>query len=145
MNSFIQIPREITLLISLIVIALCLIIIIAQWKLFKKAEMPGWYVLIPFYSQYKIFDICWSKQMYFVYFVFYALLNLINSGLLSGVLSIIILVLTAIYYINLSRAFGYKDIFALGLIFLPVIFFPIMAYSKNTYVGKENQLCKINL
>ena len=36
-------------------------------------------------------------------------------------------------YLRLNRAFGNDDILVLGLIFLPFIFFPIMAFSDAKY------------
>ena len=36
----------------LIILALVVLQIVSQWKLFTKAGKPGWASIIPFYSQY---------------------------------------------------------------------------------------------
>ena len=40
-----------------IAIAISVVIIVAMWKMFVKAGKPGWGCLVPFYSQYCLFDI----------------------------------------------------------------------------------------
>ena len=43
---------------SLIIsLAVTVLVLVAQWKLFVKAGKPGWACLIPFYNMYCLFDI----------------------------------------------------------------------------------------
>ncbi len=131
--------------IAVVGVIMVVILIIAQWKMFKKAGQPGWLVLIPFYGQYKMYDICWNKKIYWVVLILSIIFNTLDSVLLVSLCSILSIVIYVIFSINLSRAFGFSDAFALGLIFLPVIFYLIAAFSKNEYVGKKNQLFDVNI
>ena len=50
----------------------------------------------------------------------------------------IFLVFSIICLVKLAKAFGKDTGFAVGLIFLPIVFLPILAFSKNAvYVGPE--------
>ncbi|MCR5209476.1 MAG: DUF5684 domain-containing protein [Lachnospiraceae bacterium] len=52
-------------------------------------------------------------------------------SILSGVLSIGILVLNVLMCIGLTESFGISAGYAVGLIFLPYVFYPIIGFSKN--------------
>ncbi|MBO4879617.1 MAG: hypothetical protein J5544_05105 [Clostridia bacterium] len=39
------------------------ITIVANWKIFKKAGVPGWMSIVPFLNIYKAFEIAWNKKM----------------------------------------------------------------------------------
>ena len=38
--------------IILIALAVSIVVLVAEWKMFKKGNQPGWAVLIPIYNQY---------------------------------------------------------------------------------------------
>jgi hypothetical protein len=38
-------------------------------------------------------------------------------------------------FVALSKKFGYPGAFAIGLLFVPIIFWPILGFSKNQYIG----------
>lgn len=104
----------------LIMVPFVIFFTICYWKIYKKAGEPGWASLIPFYSDYALFKIACGSGWLF-------LLTLVPFiGSFAG--------LYCRY--KLSIAFG-KDVwFALGMILLPVIFMPMLAFSKDTiYIG----------
>lgn len=46
---------------SIIILAICVVMIVANWKLFTKAGEPGWAAIIPFYSNYVLFKIAFGN------------------------------------------------------------------------------------
>ena len=101
-----------------IVLIVWLINIIFQWKVFVKAGKPGWAALIPIYNVIVMFEIAglpaWNVVLLFV-----------------PLLNVYILVKADI---NLSKNFGKPGMFALGLIFLPIVFWGILAFDSSVYI-----------
>lgn len=104
---------------SLCSLALALVIIIALWVLFQKAGKPGWAAIIPFYNIWVLLEVVgrpgWWLLLYFIPFV-----NIIIGFILM---------------FDLAKAFGKEGGFAIGLILLPIIFLPILAFGDAQYVG----------
>ena len=86
---------------------------------FRKAGKPGWAAIVPFYNLYVLFDITWGSGMRFLL-------------LLIPIYNIILGIQTQV---RLARAFGKSGGFAAGLVFLPYIFIPLLAFGKETYQG----------
>ena len=115
------------LIIMIIVFAVGILQIVAMWKLFKKAGRPGWASIVPIYSLIVLLDIIGYKW----YYVFLFLL-----GWIPVIGDLAFLVFLIHYDIKLSKAFGQDVGYGIGLAFLPLIFIPIFAFSKNiNYVG----------
>jgi hypothetical protein len=96
-----------------------ILIIVAQWKVFEKAGQPGWASLIPFYNIYIMTKIT-GKPGYWVLLLFVPIVNLV----------------ILIWLINMmSKSFGHDEGFTLGLIFLGLIFWPILGFGNSTYQG----------
>ena len=103
------------------VIALLLIalMIVAMWILFKKAGQPGWAAVVPFYDQYTLYEITWGNGWRFLM-------------LLIPIYNIVLAILT---YIRLAKAFGKDEGYAVGLVFLPQVFVPMLAFGSAAYHG----------
>lgn len=109
------------MVIFLLIFAFCVLLIIAQWKLFKKAGQPGWAAIIPFYNAYVLTKLTWGNGWLF-------LLSILPIG------NIVFSVFTCI---KLARVFGKGAGYAVGLIFLPVIFIPMLAFGNSVYLGPD--------
>ncbi len=107
---------------SIIVLAIAVLTIVASWKLFVKAGKPGWASIVPFYSQYCLFDIAWGNGWLF---------------LLSFV-PCVNFVIMIMLYLKLAKAFGKGTGFGLGLIFLNTIFMLILGFSDAQYIGPQS-------
>lgn len=96
--------------------------IICHWKIFTKAGQEGWKSLIPFYNAYVQLQITKQPTIWLLYF-FIPFVNIYFG----------------IKHIHgLSRAFG-KDVgFTVGIILLPIIFYPILAFGDSKYVYTDN-------
>ncbi len=123
-----------TLLTLAVIVTICVLIgllpTISKWKLYTKAGYPGWAIFIPYYNDYVFVRIAglpwWS-------YLIKLLLEYIFPGVeifLNGFVTILV-----------ASAFG-KDIpFGLGMTFLPVIFYPLLAFGKSTFLA-PNYLSK---
>jgi len=87
------------------------------WRVYQKAGQPGWACIIPFYNIYILLKITgkpgWWLLLYLIPFV-------------NIVISIIVL-------ISLARSFEKDGGFAVGLIFLPFIFYPILGLGNSSF------------
>ncbi|MCQ2570739.1 MAG: DUF5684 domain-containing protein [Candidatus Saccharibacteria bacterium] len=99
-----------------------IISIIALWKIFKKAGHEGWEILIPIYNAYVLTKISGLDGWFLAVCLF--------PGI--GVLIWLIMV-----SIQLSAAFNKDGAFAIGLILLPYIFYPILGFGKAQYTLNE--------
>lgn len=103
-----------------IALFVAVVYIVAQWKMYEKAGQPGWAVLIPFYNVYILLKIVGKPGWWLLLIIFVPLLN----------------VILAIWMTNLlSKSFGKDVLFTLGLIFLGIIFYPILGFGDARYLG----------
>ena len=116
------------LLIFLVAGAVAIFSIIVTWKVYEKANKPGWASLIPFYNNYILDEMTWGNGWLF-------LLSL--SAVVPFVGSSVAIVMHVLTSIKLAKAFGKSTGFAFGLIFLNIIFMAILAFGDSTYLGPE--------
>jgi hypothetical protein len=103
------------------IIASFLIMGLFFYGFFKKAGQPGWAAFIPIVNVYYMLKIVGRPGWWLI-------------GYFIPCVSIIV----AIVVMNdLSKSFGHGIGFTLGLIFLPFIFFLILSYSSNQYLGPD--------
>ncbi len=93
--------------------------IVAMWKVYTKADRPGWAVIIPIYNIY-----VWCKIVgrpgWWVILLFIPIVNFVIDIILS---------------IDLARSYGKGAGFGIGIFFLPIIFLPILGFGSATYEG----------
>ena len=104
---------------TIISLVLCVFVLVCMWIIFRKAGKPGWAAIVPFYNLYVLFDITWGSGMRFLL-------------MLIPLYNIILGIQTQI---RLAKAFGKSGGIAAGLIFLPYVFIPLLAFGKETYQG----------
>ncbi len=97
--------------------------IVCMWKIFKKAGRNGWEAIIPIYNIVVLFQITGINPLHILWI------------LLPFVGSIVFLVFAIKSMINLAKSFGKSTGFAVGLIFLPLIFEAILAFDSSTYTA----------
>jgi len=101
------------------ILAISILVIIAQWRVYEKAGQPGWAVLIPFFNFYILLKIV-GKPAWWLLWIFVPLVNVVVEIWVTNLL---------------SKSFGKDEAFTLGLIFLSVIFYPILGFGKAEYKG----------
>ena len=116
----------------ILMLAISVFAIVCMWKVFEKAGKPGWKAIVPFLNLYTLFEITWGNGWYFL-LMFLAIIPIVGS-----VAVFVIIIMT---YVKLAKAFGKSGGFAVGLIFLGLIFMGVLAFDSSTYLGvpkKEN-------
>ena len=100
------------------------LMIASMWKLYEKAGQPGWASIVPIYSTIVQLDII-EKPRWWIFLMIIPYLNLI----------------WLIWATNLFvKKFGKDEAWTVGCIFLPFIFYPIMAFDdKVQFIGNDNR------
>lgn len=106
-------------LILLIELAVLVLIIASVWKVFAKANQPGWASIIPIYNLYILTKIV-GRPWWFLLLMFIPLVNIIVGIVLS---------------IDLAKSFGKGAGFGVGLALLGFIFYPILGFGDAAYKG----------
>jgi hypothetical protein len=96
-----------------------LLMLAAMWKMFTKAGQPGWAILIPIYNLYVMCKIGGRPG----WWLLLMLIPLVN------------LIVAIILYVDIAKNFGSGAGFAIGMLFLPFIFFPILGFGSAQYQG----------
>jgi hypothetical protein len=110
-------PALIGLLFASFCLALTVLVIAGIWKTFVKAGQPGWAVLIPLYNIYVLLRAA-GKPGWWLLLMFIPIV-----GLVVWIMAIM----------ALAQLFGKGGGFALGLILLPYIFYPILGFGDAQY------------
>ncbi len=101
----------------LLITGFALFVLGACWRVFEKADRPGWYALIPFWNVYQMVKIAgmsgWSMLLLLIPFV--------NLFFLVGL------------SIRIAHSFGQSSGFGIGLALLGFIFWPILGYGDAQY------------
>jgi hypothetical protein len=92
--------------------ALALVTFAALWRLFERGGQAGWKSLIPIYNMYVMLQIA-GKPTWWLVLMFVPLVGLF----------VMVSVWAAIV-----RRFGYKTVYVAGVLFLPFIFIPLLAF-----------------
>lgn len=96
----------------------------ARWVIYAKAGHPGWSSMTPFYSTHVAFKITgrspwWEVAVLFFYPMFIVVWILQN--------------------LDFARAFGKSPWFGLGLAFIPLVYYPVLAFGPSRYFGPDGQ------
>lgn len=110
-------------LIALLIFSVIVTIIkiISYWKMFKKAGKPGWTSIIPIYNIVVLYKIAKINPFLLILYI----IPIVNF--------MAIIVLWALININIAKVFGKSAVYTLGLLFLPMVFYPILAFGKSKY------------
>ncbi len=103
--------------------ALGLLMIVSFWKIFTKAGKPGWTSIIPIYNTVVLLEIA-NKPAWWIFLFFIPFVNIVVGF---------------IVWHELSKSFG-KDIgYTIGLLALPFVFLPLLAFSDAVYTRPISQ------
>ena len=122
---------------AIIALAVVILMIIANIFLFRKMGLPGWYSIIPFWNVYNQVSKTWLVTPWFWVSLGLFVAPWFLDGFLLSVVSILAFALGVAMNLKLAAAFGKGVGYCLGLIFLPVIFLPMLAFGQATYIGNQ--------
>lgn len=95
------------------------LVVIPLWAIFAKAGEPGWQALIPIWNTIVIIKIA-GKPIWWIILLIIPIVNII--------------VWIVVLY-GLSLSFGHGGGFTVGLVFLSLIFYYILAFDSSRYQG----------
>ena len=129
---------------------------VGRWLVFKKMGLPGWKGIIPFYSESVLFRKLWTIKLFWAYIAIFAVYfalcfiapvlgfselfsqtPIIRASFFIFILFAAIGALVSEFVIlfklnnRLARAFGRIPGFAVGLTFIPPVFFMMLGLSKS--------------
>ena len=103
-----------------IVILFVLITFESQWKIFTKSGKKGWASIIPVYNIIVLLEIV-KKPVWWLIMLIIPLVNIVFAIWITNLL---------------SKRFGKDEGYTIGLIFLPIIFYPLLGLSKAEYIDE---------
>ena len=101
--------------------AIGIFLIVCQWKVYEKAGKPGWASLIPIYNIVVLLEIV-RKPIWWLVLMLIPVVNVVIAILIM---------------IELAKVFGKDGGFTVGLILLPIVFYPILAFGDAQYIGDQ--------
>jgi hypothetical protein len=106
---------------TIVLLAVIVFMIAVGWKIFTKAGEPGWASIVPIYN-----IIVWLKIAGKPWWwLFLCLIPFVNF--IIGIL----------WCLGLAKNFGKGGGFAVGILFLGIIFLPILAFGDAKFVGQK--------
>ena len=100
-------------------LAIVVFFIAVQWKIYTKAGKPGWACIIPIYNVIVLLEIVGRPIWWIILFL----------------IPFVGLIFAIIVTIDLAKSFGKGVGYGLGLLFLGIIFYPMLAFGSATYQG----------
>lgn len=100
-----------------IYLAIIVVVVVGLWKVFEKAGQPGWASIIPIYNIVILLKIA-EKPLWWIILCFIPFISLIPAIMIP---------------VAVAKNFGKGGGYAVGLIFLPFIFYPLLGFSDAQY------------
>ena len=114
---------------TILLLVLSAIICVCHWKLFEKAGKPGWTAIVPFYNTMVMLEIS-GKPISWI-----GLMLIPYIGIIWAIWGLHAFV----------KSFGKDVTYTVGIIFLPFIFLPLMAFDKKiVYIGPGGVKAEVN-
>ena len=111
----------------LLLVALFVFLIACMWTIFTKAGQPGVAAIVPIWNNYVLTCGVAKKEVLWFILQFIPFINIVVGILV---------------WAEVAKKFGYSGAFVVGIIFLPFIFIPILAfggvYEDNTRRRKRS-------
>lgn len=109
------------LLFVLIYIGIIVLMITSVWKVFTKANQPGWAAIVPIYNIIIMLEVAkkptWWVAMYFIPIANFVFMIMTLNGI--------------------SKNFGKDEGFTVGMVLLGIVFWPILAFGNAQYVDNK--------
>ncbi len=105
-------------------LVVCVLFIIATWRIFTKAGEAGWKCLIPIYNIYVMYQLFWNTDKP-------GLMTVLT--LIPGIGAILALILMYKMCASFGKGAGF---FILLLIFMPIMYL-VLAFGNADYIGPQ--------
>lgn len=104
-------------IISLVYLVMIVAAIAGMWKVFEKAGQPGWAAIVPIYNLFVLLQIV-NKPTWWIVLLLLPLINIV-----------ILIIVT----IALAEKFGKGGGYAVGMVFLPFVFYPMLGFGDERF------------
>jgi hypothetical protein len=105
--------------IAVLSLAFVVFITVCLWRIFTKADKPGWAAIVPFYNLYVLLKIVGRPGWWLVLYI----------------IPVVNIVIGIIVTVDLAKSFRRDTEFAVLVIFLPIVGMPMLAFGSARYVG----------
>ncbi len=112
--------------VSAIYFALLILFFVSLWKIFSKAGQPGWASIVPVYNLYVILKIAGKPGWWLLLF----LVPLVNF------------IIFVMAMMGMAKNFGKDGLFAVGMILLSFVFYPILAFGDAKFTDNHGEITK---
>lgn len=89
------------------------------WGVFKKAGQPPWASMVPIYNAFILCKVAGRPGWWVILFI----------------IPVVSLIIAIILSIDVAKSFGKGIGFAIGLILLGIVFYPVLGYGSAQYQG----------
>jgi hypothetical protein len=123
-----------------VIFLLWLIMAVSLWRIFTKAGKPGWAAIIPYYGYYVQVQVARLPVWYFIPMCLPLLLAIAQIKLPSqsgSLLSLFVFGFYAYVVYKMAQQFGKGIGYTLGLLFIPFIFYPMLAFGDSAYQQEQ--------
>lgn len=107
----------------IISILFIILLLASMWRIFVKADRPGWAAIVPFYNSFTLFDISFGNGWIF----------------LTTLVPCVNVIFMVILCFKLAKAFDKGVGFGVGLLLLPVVFIPLLAFGDAEFVPEHER------
>lgn len=104
---------------GIVYFAFLILVIASMWKLFEKAGKPGWAAIIPIYNLIVMIEIVGKPTIWILWLI------------IPCVNFVFIVWLTNLF----AKSFGKSEGYTVGMFILPFVFYPMLAFGNNPYLG----------
>jgi hypothetical protein len=118
-------PHRVMVYLLIVAVILALILVISYWRVYEMGDEPGWACLVPVYNMVCLARIGNRPTV---------------VGLLCGVAPLLpvlgtfgFFLLHAYIALGVAQHFNRSILFGLGLVCLPLIFYPALAFSEPAF------------
>ena len=94
-------------------LAVVVFLIVCMWKIFTKAGQPGIAAIVPIWNTYVLTCGVAKKEVLWFILTFIPFVNIIAAFVIFSAV---------------AKKFGFSGAFVVGLVLLPIVFIPILAF-----------------
>ncbi len=109
------------LIAGLIGLTVAAVMIASMWKLFVKAGKPGWAAIVPIYNVVVMLEII-GRPIWWIVLFFIPVVSFFAGIIIA---------------LEFAKAYGKDLLWGLGIVFLGIVFLPLMAFGDTQYQGPD--------